>query len=65
MQTPPLLAIDIANAVRHRGGRAQIVGGWVRDRMLGREAKDLDLEVFGIAPDALKMTLERSNGTPR
>ena len=59
MQTPPLLAIDIANAVRDRGGRALIVGGWVRDRMLGREAKDLDLEVFGIAPDALKMTLER------
>src|SRR5688572_4528379 len=58
MQTPPPLAIAIANAVRDRGGRALIVGGWVRDRMLGREAKDLDLEVFGIAPDALKTMLE-------
>jgi tRNA nucleotidyltransferase (CCA-adding enzyme) len=58
MQTPPALAIDIANAVRARGGRALIVGGWVRDRLLGHEAKDLDLEVFGVAPDALKRTLE-------
>ena len=58
MQTPPPLAIDIANAVRLRGGRALIVGGWVRDRRLGRDAKDLDLEVFGIAPDALKTMLD-------
>ena len=58
MLTPPALAIDISNAVRAAGGRALIVGGWVRDRMLGREAKDLDLEVFGIAPDALKTILE-------
>ena len=58
MQLPPPLAIDIANAVRARGGRALIVGGWVRDRLLGHEAKDLDLEVFGIAPGALKPILE-------
>ncbi|HUR20116.1 MAG TPA: HD domain-containing protein [Vicinamibacterales bacterium] len=58
MHTPPPLAIDIAHEVRARGGRALIVGGWVRDRMLGREAKDLDLEVFGVAADALKTTLE-------
>ena len=33
---------------RQRGGRALIVGGWVRDRLLGRPSKDVDLEVFGI-----------------
>jgi tRNA nucleotidyltransferase (CCA-adding enzyme) len=58
MQTPPPLAIAIATAIRDRGGRALIVGGWVRDRLLGRDAKDLDLEVFGIAPEALKPILE-------
>ena len=58
MQSPPPLAIAIATAVRDRGGRALIVGGWVRDRMLKRDAKDLDLEVFGIGPEALKSTLE-------
>jgi tRNA nucleotidyltransferase (CCA-adding enzyme) len=38
----------IARATRDRGGRALIVGGWVRDRLLGRHSKDLDLEIFGI-----------------
>ncbi len=57
MQRPPPLAIDIARAVRDRGGRALVVGGWVRDQMLGRDPKDLDLEVFGLAADTLKSTL--------
>ena len=52
------LALDIARAVREAGGRALIVGGWARDRLLGRESKDIDLEVFGIAADALKPLLE-------
>jgi tRNA nucleotidyltransferase (CCA-adding enzyme) len=44
---------DVAIAVREAGGRALIVGGWVRDRLLGRAAKDIDLEVFGIAEDRI------------
>jgi tRNA nucleotidyltransferase (CCA-adding enzyme) len=47
----PFLAQTIAEAIRARGGRALVVGGWVRDRLLGHESetsKDLDLEVFGI-----------------
>jgi tRNA nucleotidyltransferase (CCA-adding enzyme) len=51
---PPTLALDIARAVRELGGRALIVGGWVRDRILSRDAKDLDIEVFGIEADRLK-----------
>jgi tRNA nucleotidyltransferase (CCA-adding enzyme) len=50
---------EIAAAVRDAGGRALIVGGWVRDRLLGRESKDIDLEVFGIAADRLLALLER------
>ena len=51
------LARDIAVEVRARGGRALIVGGWVRDRLLGRRAKDLDLEVFGLPQDQLPALL--------
>jgi tRNA nucleotidyltransferase (CCA-adding enzyme) len=52
-------ATRIAESVRAQGGRALVVGGWVRDRLLGREAKDLDLEVYGIESPALARLLER------
>ena len=47
----------VAEAARAAGGRAVVVGGWVRDRLLGRVSKDLDIEVFGIAPDRLPALL--------
>ena len=46
-------AARLAAAVGHAGGRALCVGGFVRDRLLGRASKDLDVEVFGIPQDAL------------
>jgi tRNA nucleotidyltransferase (CCA-adding enzyme) len=39
--------------VRDRGGRALIVGGWVRDELRGHRSKDIDLEVFGIPQNEL------------
>jgi tRNA nucleotidyltransferase (CCA-adding enzyme) len=51
-------AAAIARAVRHEGGRALIVGGWVRDRLLGRESKDVDLEVFGVPAERVRTLLE-------
>ena len=57
----PDLALAIAHAVRSAGGRAFVVGGWVRDQCLGRHSKDLDLEVFGIPADAL-LTILRACG---
>ena len=53
------IASQIAQAVRKRGGRALLVGGWVRDRLLGIASKDIDLEVFGLPPGELRETLER------
>ena len=51
------LAIAIAHRVREVGGRALIVGGWVRDRLMGRTCKDLDIEVYGIPADRVKPLL--------
>jgi tRNA nucleotidyltransferase (CCA-adding enzyme) len=59
LPTPlPSRAVEIAEAVRDAGGRALVVGGWVRDRLLGRESKDVDLEVFGVPSDRLRTLLE-------
>src|SRR5688572_12330220 len=47
------LARRIARATHDAGGRALIVGGWVRDRLRDQPSKDIDLEVFGIQEDRL------------
>jgi len=55
------LAQRIALAVKAAGGRALVVGGWVRDRLMSggvSDAKDLDLEVFGVPADRLRPILE-------
>ena len=52
---------SIATAVRSAGGRALVVGGWVRDRLLGlpeSEKPNVDLEVFGLPGDRLCALLE-------
>ena len=49
------LASSIAERARAAGGRALFVGGWVRDRLLGRDSKDIDLEVYGIEADSARV----------
>jgi len=51
------LAIAIARRIHNAGGRALIVGGWVRDRLMERTCKYLDVEVYGIPADRLKSLL--------
>jgi tRNA nucleotidyltransferase (CCA-adding enzyme) len=55
----PEKILRLANAVRDAGGRALLVGGCVRDRLLGREVKDWDVEVYGVEPAHLRALLER------
>jgi tRNA nucleotidyltransferase (CCA-adding enzyme) len=49
--------LEICRAVADRGGRAHLVGGCVRDALLGLPVHDFDLEVFGLEPDALEALL--------
>jgi len=51
-------ALRVCEAIAEAGGRAMIVGGWVRDYLLGRESKDFDIEVYGLAPARLRAVLE-------
>ena len=43
--------------VSERGGRTFYVGGFVRDKILGIENKDMDIEVHGIEPEVLREIL--------
>ena len=59
MSDPIERARAIAVAVRGRGGRALVVGGWVRDRLMARDSKDIDLEVYGVEALNLRQLLDR------
>lgn len=55
LETIPDLVIDVARDVQHAGGKAFLVGGSVRDMLLGNHpTKDLDVEVYGLRPDQLE-----------
>ena len=51
------LARRVARAVRDAGGRALIVGGWVRDTLRGVDSKDIDIEAYGLPADKLHAVL--------
>lgn len=58
----PVLAAHlrrIALLCQEAGGRALVVGGSVRDALLGLPVADLDVEVFGIEADTLEKLLEK------
>ena len=55
----PEKILRLARAVREAGGRALLVGGCVRDRLMGREVKDWDVEVYGVEPARLRELLAR------
>ncbi|MBX2797205.1 MAG: hypothetical protein KTR31_06055 [Myxococcales bacterium] len=52
----------LAQQVGQAGGRAYLVGGGVRDHLLGHDVKDWDVEVFGLAMSQLVRIL-RSRGS--
>ena len=54
----PAQAMSIAHAVRDAGGRALVVGGWVRDRLRRQPSKDIDIEVFGLPAERVRALLE-------
>lgn len=59
MFDPVRRARDLASLARAHGGRALVVGGFVRDRLLGQFSTDLDIEVFGIEQEELPRLLAR------
>ena len=57
VMTDAELARAIAEKAAEQGGTVYFVGGCVRDRLLGLENKDIDIEVHGIPAEALEQLL--------
>jgi tRNA nucleotidyltransferase (CCA-adding enzyme) len=55
---PPEKVLKLARAVRAEGGRALLVGGCVRDSLMGGRPKDWDVEVYNVEPARLRSLLE-------
>lgn len=55
----PKRLLQISEQIRAAGGRAYLVGGFVRDALLGRPSRDFDVEVYGIEQDCLLAILKK------
>lgn len=53
------MARRLAAEVKQAGGNAYFVGGFVRDAVMGRENKDIDVEIHGLTPPQLEEILDR------
>lgn len=58
MSQVPDKVLDLARAVRTAGGRALLVGGCVRDLLMGVQPKDWDLEIYQLRPETVRQILD-------
>jgi len=58
IELTPATAV-VLEAIEAAGGKAYLVGGCVRDRLLSRPVKDIDIEAYGLEPDRLRQVLSR------
>ncbi len=54
----PSCLLQIAEKINAKGGAIYLVGGWVRDLILGKTSHDFDLEVYGLEMDPLLKLLQ-------
>ena len=59
MTAIPHKVLSLARAVRDEGGRALLVGGCVRDELMGKQPKDWDVEIYGIQSPRVREILDR------
>ena len=55
----PEKVLSLARAIHEAGGRALLVGGCVRDELMGKQPKDWDLEVYQLEAARLREILDQ------
>ena len=59
MTAIPDKVLSLARTARDAGGRALLVGGCVRDALMGNQPQDWDVEVYGVEPERLRELLDQ------
>ena len=49
--------LEIAETIKASGGKVLLVGGSIRDMMMGTIPKDYDIEIYGLEPEEIKKIL--------
>ncbi|HEX3248617.1 MAG TPA: HD domain-containing protein [Pyrinomonadaceae bacterium] len=55
----PEKVLSLAHAIHEAGGRALLVGGCVRDELMGKQPKDWDLEVYQLEAAGVREILDQ------
>ena len=55
----PEKVLSLARVIHDAGGRALLVGGCVRDELMGKQPKDWDLEVYGLDAARVREILDQ------
>ena len=56
--------MKLVHAVSSAGGKAYVVGGFVRDSILGKDNKDIDFEIHGLDASTIEKLLLELSGSP-
>ena len=56
--------MKLVHAVSSAGGKAYVVGGFVRDAILGKDNKDIDFEIHGLDASTIEKLLFELSGSP-
>lgn len=55
--------MKIVHAISSAGGKAYVVGGFVRDAILGKDNKDIDFEIHGLDVSTIENLLFELSGS--
>ena len=51
--------LELAEIVKNNGGQALLVGGSVRDSLMGKISKDFDMEIYGLESDKVEKNVQQ------
>ena len=51
--------LEVAEIIKENNGQALLIGGSVRDSLMGKVSKDFDLEIYGLEPEVVETIVQQ------